>query len=214
MTSIIERCAKVADEWAKTEPVSGPHAALIATVTCETARQIAAAIRSLSSKTPEDARATPDELEDYYDNLHNFHDAMRAAISASGVSAQEIARKLSVDEDELKEHLHGKRPVTLKTLSRIASAISCGLRLTFVSHSKTPEDEDGWKPIESAAKENYKTVRLRLKAWTVRAFWDDELQRWVLARPCNFESVGDSAIEGWQPEPAPPLSSATGKEKE
>lgn len=59
-----------------------------------------------------------------------------------------------------------------------------------------------WQPIETAPKDG-SVVRLRLNGG-VRAYWDNELQTWVLCNPMHIESIRNP--RHWQSE----LSEITG----
>lgn len=53
-----------------------------------------------------------------------------------------------------------------------------------------------WQPMDSAPKDGTE-VRLRLLPLGVAAYWDAELECWVLSRPLHLEFV--RTPEGWAP---------------
>ena len=59
-----------------------------------------------------------------------------------------------------------------------------------------------WQPIETNAREHGKGVWLRLDM-KVRGYWDNDLERWVLSRPVNLESVGEHRPDGWKSDKPP-----------
>lgn len=58
-------------------------------------------------------------------------------------------------------------------------------------------EDVAWQPMDSAPMDGTE-VRLRLVfVRGVPAYWDDELQRWVLSRPLHIESI--HVPRGWAP---------------
>ena len=57
--------------------------------------------------------------------------------------------------------------------------------------------DDQWQPISTAPKDGTE-VKLRLHG-SLRAYWDDELNGWVLSRPFHMESFNNP--RHWMPVP-------------
>ena len=57
-----------------------------------------------------------------------------------------------------------------------------------------------WQPIETAPRDGTE-VLLPLYD-SLRAYWDEELKRWVLSKPLHMESVANPTQ--WKPLPEPP----------
>ena len=71
-------------------------------------------------------------VEDFFDNLHRAYSALRAAFRSSGLNQDQIASRLgNVDKGFISRWLSGKQNLTLKTLSRLASAMKCALVIEF-----------------------------------------------------------------------------------
>jgi len=57
---------------------------------------------------------------------------------------------------------------------------------------------DGWQPMESAPRDPKVVVRVKVDIESVRAYWEPELDRWVLVHPLHMESVFRPTA--WKPE--------------
>ena len=60
----------------------------------------------------------------------------------------------------------------------------------------TPERID-WQDMDTAPKDGTEVMLRLVFPHGVAAYWDEELQRWVLSRPVHLESV--SLPRGWAP---------------
>jgi transcriptional regulator with XRE-family HTH domain len=71
-------------------------------------------------------------IADYFDNLHRAYAALRSAFRFSGLTQDLLARLLgNADKGQISRWLSGKQNLTLKTLSRMASAMKCALIIEF-----------------------------------------------------------------------------------
>lgn len=71
-------------------------------------------------------------IADFFDNLHGAYVAMRSAFRSSGLTQDEIAILIGdADKGLVSRWLSGKRNLTFKTLSRLASAMKCALIIEF-----------------------------------------------------------------------------------
>jgi len=72
--------------------------------------------------------------EDFYDNLHGAHRALREAFTLrakDGLSQDDLASRLGVDKSLVSKRLRGLENLTLRTLSFMASALGCRLLILF-----------------------------------------------------------------------------------
>jgi transcriptional regulator with XRE-family HTH domain len=79
--------------------------------------------------------------EDYYDNLHRAHASMRDAFAlraSEGLSQDDIAAMLNADKALISKRLKGLENLTLRTLSYMASALTCRLLILFQPHEEIP----------------------------------------------------------------------------
>lgn len=80
----------------------------------------------------------PEDLaEMYYADLHGAYDAMCGAFErrqAEGVNQDYVAAKLSVDKGLISKRLNGRKNLTLRVLSYMASALNCKLSIQFVPY--------------------------------------------------------------------------------
>jgi transcriptional regulator with XRE-family HTH domain len=67
--------------------------------------------------------------EEYYTNLHRAYQAMRIAFLNSGLTQDELAEKLGIDKSLISKRLNGSENLTLKTLSFMATALNCRLKI-------------------------------------------------------------------------------------
>ena len=71
-------------------------------------------------------------VADYFDNLHRAYRALRAAFKQSSLTQDMLARLLgNVEKSQISRWLNGKQNLTLKSLSRMASAMQCALIIEF-----------------------------------------------------------------------------------
>jgi DNA-binding XRE family transcriptional regulator len=73
-------------------------------------------------------------LEEYFTNLHGAHASMTAAFEVrtrDGLTQDRIADRLGVDKALISRRLTGEDNLTLKTLSFMATAMSCRLAIIF-----------------------------------------------------------------------------------
>ena len=73
-------------------------------------------------------------LKDYYRNMSRAYTSMREAFklrSASGLTQDKIAALLDVHKGLVSKRLRGDENLTLKSMSAIATAMDCGLQITF-----------------------------------------------------------------------------------
>ena len=80
----------------------------------------------------------PDDLaEMYYADLHGAYDAMCGAFEkrqAQGVNQDYVAARLDVDKGLISKRLNGRKNLTLRVLSYMASALNCKLAIQFVPY--------------------------------------------------------------------------------
>jgi transcriptional regulator with XRE-family HTH domain len=67
--------------------------------------------------------------EEYYTNLHRAYQSMRIAFASSGLTQDELAEKLGIDKSLISKRLNGSENLTLKTLSFMATALNCRLKI-------------------------------------------------------------------------------------
>ena len=67
--------------------------------------------------------------EEYYTNLHRAYQAMGIAFANSGLTQDELAEKLGIDKSLISKRLNGSENLTLKTLSFMATALNCRLKI-------------------------------------------------------------------------------------
>ncbi len=86
---------------------------------------------------------------------------------------------------------------------RLSYAVNAAVAAALAS---SPEPASAWQTMESAPKDGGEVLLQLTFRNGVRAYWDEQLQTWVLSVPCHIESL--SRPEGWRPrhEPAAPLS--------
>jgi len=71
-------------------------------------------------------------IADYFDNLHRAYSALRSAFRLSGLTQDLLSRLLgNADKGQISRWLNGTQNLTLKTLSRLASAMKCALIIEF-----------------------------------------------------------------------------------
>lgn len=71
-------------------------------------------------------------VADFFDNLHRAYSSLRATFRSSGLNQDQIANRLgNIDKGLVSRWLNGKQNLTLKTLSRLASAMKCALIIEF-----------------------------------------------------------------------------------
>jgi transcriptional regulator with XRE-family HTH domain len=71
-------------------------------------------------------------VADFFDNLHRAYTALRAAFRSSGLTQDQIGQLLGdADKGLVSRWLSGKNNLTLRTLSRLASAMKCTLVIEF-----------------------------------------------------------------------------------
>jgi transcriptional regulator with XRE-family HTH domain len=71
-------------------------------------------------------------VADYFDNLHRAFSALKLAFRRSGMTQEALGARLgNADKGLISRWLSGKRNLTLKTLSRMASAMNCALFIEF-----------------------------------------------------------------------------------
>lgn len=83
----------------------------------------------------------PDLLEDFYECLHRAYRQLREAFTArarTGLSQDDVAAKLDIDKALVSKRLRGLENMTLKTLSYMASALSCRLLIIFQPWEEVP----------------------------------------------------------------------------
>ncbi len=79
--------------------------------------------------------------EDYYANLRGAYTSMRRIFKRSGMSQDEIAKKLDVDKGLVSRRLRGLENLTLKTLSFMASAMECRLEIRYIPYADVKRQE-------------------------------------------------------------------------
>jgi len=72
--------------------------------------------------------------EEYSTNLHGAYNAMLRAFKRSGLSQDEIAQRLGADKGLTSKRLKGRKNLTLRTLSFMASAMHCRLTIDFTPY--------------------------------------------------------------------------------
>ena len=80
--------------------------------------------------------------EEYYIHLHRAYAAMRKAFQLSGLNQDQIAAKLGVDKSLISRRLNGLENLTLKTLSFMATAIGCRLKIEYVPYDEVQSSID------------------------------------------------------------------------
>lgn len=50
-------------------------------------------------------------------------------------------------------------------------------------------DDNKWQPMQTAPRDPHKVVRLKVDIESVRAYWDEDLNCWVLTHPLHIESI-------------------------
>lgn len=83
--------------------------------------------------------AEGDLWEEYYTNLHHAYEALREAFAKSGLTQDQLAAKLGVDKGLISRRLNGNENLTLRTMSFMASAMGCRLRIHPLSYDKVPD---------------------------------------------------------------------------
>ena len=74
--------------------------------------------------------------EEYYTNLHHAHHALRQAFLKSGLTQDQLADRLGVDKGLISKRLKGNDNLTLKTISFMATAIGCRLKIEPVAYDQ------------------------------------------------------------------------------
>lgn len=74
--------------------------------------------------------------EEYYTNLHRAYQALRAAFKQSGMTQDQLAARLGVDKALISRRLNGGENLTLKTISFMASAMNCRLKVEVVPYDQ------------------------------------------------------------------------------
>ena len=72
------------------------------------------------------------------------------------------------------------------------------VRTALESHTLTVKG----RPISTAPRDA--EIKIRVGGWWLPAYWDEELQTFVLSRPVHIESVREP--DGWMPLPLPNTS--------
>src|SRR5262245_57866413 len=72
--------------------------------------------------------------EEYSTNLHGAYNAMLRAFKRSGLSQDDLAHRLDADKGLTSKRLKGRKNLTLKTLSFMASAMGCRLTIDFTPY--------------------------------------------------------------------------------
>jgi hypothetical protein len=89
---------------------------------------------------PAAAPIPPEDLAElYYADLHGAYDAMCGAFEKrqiEGINQDYIAARLDVDKALVSKRLNGRKNLTLRVLSYMASALNCKLTIQFVPYEE------------------------------------------------------------------------------
>lgn len=72
--------------------------------------------------------------DDYFSALHDAYNAMCERYRKSGLSSKQIANQLGESVARVDRCLSGKDTLTLETMAKMASAMQCRVKFTFVPY--------------------------------------------------------------------------------
>lgn len=79
-----------------------------------------------------DQRIPPEILwDEHYESLHAAYNALRRTFANSGLTQDQLAAKIGVSKSRVSKCLNGSENLTLKTLSRLGTAMGYRLLVRF-----------------------------------------------------------------------------------